>query len=65
MYVLRVSGIGSGRVGVRSYVCSFAYMSFIMDAETLISLYTMAVIVIMAKWQRLKFDSDLCTTMYV
>lgn len=39
MYVLRVSG-RVGRVGVRSYVCSFTYMSFIMDAATLISLYT-------------------------
>lgn len=39
MYVLRVSG-WIGRVGVRSYVCSFAYMSFNMDAATLISLYT-------------------------
>lgn len=44
-------------VGVRSYVCSFAYMSFIMDAATLISLYTATVTVIMGKWQRLKFDS--------
>lgn len=52
--------MGVGRVGVRSYVCVHLHIWVLLWMLRRWFRFILAVTVIMAKWQRLKFDSDEC-----